>query len=148
MGVFTVYTALVAAVDDMLDTAADPDAFRTAVASYMRGNAAEFELRVQLCTDTGKMPVEDASVPWPEDASPYVAVARITLPPQDAHSPARAAYFDGVLSFRPGHSLRAHRPLGSVMRARLAVYPALSNYRHQHAGVHEQEPSGLDEVPA
>ena len=148
IGVFPVSPALIAAIDRMLDTSADPDAFRTAVVSYMRANAAEFELRVQLCTDASRMPVEDASVPWPEDASPYVPVARITLPPQEAHSPARAAYFDGVLSFRPGHSLQAHRPLGSVMRARLATYPALSNYRHQQTGVREREPTSMDEVPA
>ncbi len=36
---------------------------------------------MQLCTDLDAMPVEDASVVWPEDKSPHVAVARITVKP-------------------------------------------------------------------
>ena len=81
------------------------------------------------------------------DASPYVPMARITPPPQEAHSPARTAYFDGVPSFRPGRSLQAHRPLGSVMCACLATYPALSDYRHQQIGVREREPTSHDAGP-
>ena len=138
---------LLALVDQTVDTGKDPDAFRAAVVEYLRTRDAEFELRVQLCTDLERMPVEDASAAWPEDESPYVPVARLLLPMQNAHSPARRAYFDDVLSFRPGHGLAAHRPLGSLMRARLATYPALSAFRHGRNGVAEREPRSLDEVP-
>ncbi len=147
VGVFPVSPDLVAMVDQTLDTGADHDAFRTAVVTHMRTHGAEFELRVQLCTDLDKMPVEDASVPWAEDESPYVAVARLVLPPQDAYSPARQAYFDDVLSFQPAHTLQAHRPLGSLMRARLATYQALSAYRHGQNHQTQIEPSGVDQVP-
>ncbi len=94
-------------IDQTLDTSDDPDAFRTALVGFMRTQGAEFGLRVQLCTDLDRMPVEDAAVTWPEDESPYAAVARLTLPPRDAYSPARQTYFDGVLAFRPAHSLAA-----------------------------------------
>ena len=147
MGFFPVSPELLAIADETLDTGADPDAFRTAVVSFMRAHGAEFELRVQLCTDLEHMPVEDASVAWPEDDSPYVAVARLTLPAQDAHSPARAAYFDDVLTFRPAHTLAAHRPLGSLMRARLTTYQALSAYRHERNGQPEVEPASINDVP-
>lgn len=93
------------------------------------------------------MPVEDASVSWPEDQGPYTAVARISLPAQDAYSPARQTYFDEVLSFQPGHALAAHRPLGSLMRARLSTYQALSSYRHAQNQQRQTEPSGPDQVP-
>jgi len=102
---------------------------------------------VQLCTDLERMPVEDASVPWPEDESPYVAVARLVLPPQNAYSPARQAFFDDVLSFQPAHALQAHRPLGSLMRARLATYQALSAYRHEQNHQKQVEPYSVDQVP-
>ena len=58
-------------------------------------------MRVQLCTDPESMPVETASIPWPEDKGPYDAVARLHLPAQNAYSPARQDYFDRVLLFPP-----------------------------------------------
>lgn len=147
MGLFPVSPELVAMVDQTLDTGSDPDAFRHAVAEHVRAHGAEFELRVQLCIDIDAMPVEDASVPWPEDQSPYTAVARISIPAQDAYSPARAAYFDEVLSFQPAHALAAHRPLGSLMRARLKTYQALSAYRHAQNHKEQVEPTELNQVP-
>lgn len=144
---FPVSPELVAMIDETLDTSADPDAFRTAVVGFMRDHSAEFELRAQLCTSLDSMPVEDASVVWPEDESPYVPVARLVLPPQDAHSTARTAYFDDVLAFRPAHTLAAHRPLGSLMRARLTTYGALSAYRHGRNGKPEVEPASVADVP-
>ena len=93
------------------------------------------------------MPVENANAEWDESASPYVTVGTITLPPQDAHSWARAKFFTDVLSFRPGHALAAHRPLGSLMRARLAVYPALAKPRAKMNGVAQREPRAVSAVP-
>ena len=147
MGLFPVSPELVAMVDQTLDTGADPDAFRHAVVDHMRVLGAEFELRVQLCTDLDAMPVENASVPWPEDQSPYTVVARVSIPAQDAYSAARQAYFDEILSFQPAHALAAHRPLGSLMRARLKTYQALSSYRHAQNHQKQTEPATPDEVP-
>ena len=50
----------------------DPDAFRHAVLAYLKGEAAVFEIRVQLCLDLNEMPVENASKEWSEEASPIV----------------------------------------------------------------------------
>ena len=147
IGVFPVSPELVAMIGQVLDTAADHDAYRHAVVEHFRTRGAEFELRVQLCTDLSAMPVEDASVPWPEQQSPYVPVARLSLPRQDAYSPARQACFDQVLSFQPAHALAAHRPLGSLMRARLATYQALSAHRHAQNRERQVEPAGLAQVP-
>lgn len=44
----------------------------------------EWELRVQLNTDLDKMPIEDASVEWPEDQSAYLPVARLRIGRQAA----------------------------------------------------------------
>lgn len=133
--------------DGPLATGADPDTFRHATAAYFARDAAAFEIRVQLCTDLDAMPVEDASVRWPEEASPYRAVARLVLPRQEATSEARLRFVDERMSFRPAHGLAAHRPLGSLMRARLATYPALAAFRMSENAVPPVEPASLDEVP-
>ncbi len=124
----------------------DPNALRTATVGYMREHDATFEVRVQLCTDLDSMPVEDASVEWPEDASPYRTVAYLTLPRQEAFSPARKAFVDD-LSFCVSHSLEAHRPLGSIMRARLRAYPVMSRLRRRTNGAALREPASIAEVP-
>ncbi len=125
----------------------DPNALRTATVSYLRDNDAEFDVRVQLCMDLDQMPVEDASVDWDQEKSPYLTVAKLRIPKQDAYSPARQQYVDS-LSFSVAHCLEAHRPLGSLMRARLVAYPAMAELRRQ--GNHEptSEPTSIDDVPA
>ena len=132
---------------ETLDPASDPDVFRNSTIGYFAKHGAVFEFRVQLCTDLDTMPIEDASVQWPEAESPYVTVATLTLPAQDALSPARVEYVEQTLAFRPAHSLVSHHPLGSLMRARLQVYSALSTFRHHYNRAAEAEPQTLDAVP-
>lgn len=133
--------------DVEVDGGKDPNALRTATVSYLREHDAEFEVRVQLCTDLDKMPVEDATKEWSEEESPYLPVARIRLPRQEAYSEARQQYVEG-LSFSIAHSLEDHRPLGSIMRARLHAYPAMAKIRRQ--GNHQplEEPTSINQVPA
>ena len=131
----------------MLDTAKDENALRTATVDYLRDWDALFEVRVQLCTDLDTMPVENANTEWSEEESPYRTVARLTFPRQEAYSDARKAYADGDLSFCPSHSLAAHRPLGSIMRARLRAYPEMSRHRRTANGRPLTEPHSIDEVP-
>jgi hypothetical protein len=94
------------------------------------------------------MPVEDASVPWPEDLSPYLAVGHLIAEPQDAYSPARRIYVDELLSFNPWHALAAHRPLGNIMRARKKSYAASSQFRHGSESRPMSEPKSISELPA
>ncbi len=126
----------------------DPDGLRKATVGYLRDNDAEFEVRVQLCTDLKTMPVENANTEWKEDESPYIAVGRLVLPRQDAYSPGRAAYVDDALSFCVSHCLEAHRPLGSIQRARLAAYPHMARARLEANGRALAEPRSIEEVPA
>lgn len=147
LAAFPVSPAMKALADEKIDTSDDPDAFRTAVVAYFRDHDAEFELRVQLWSDAGTQPIEDASVEWSEAESPYRTVATLRIPCQEAHSPARQRYFDDLMTFRPAHSLAAHRPLGSVMRARLKVYQALSTFRHDRNHMPEQQPTDMTQIP-
>jgi hypothetical protein len=49
--------------------------------NFFHCGEAEWELRIQVCTDLEVMQIEDASVPWPEERSPYLRVARIPYRP-------------------------------------------------------------------
>ncbi len=136
-----------ALIEWKLDPHEDEDGFRHAAGQFIAGHETVFELRVQLWTDASTQPIEDASVEWSTDESPYVTVATIRIPRQDAYSAARTRYFDEVMTFRPAHSLAAHRPLGSVMRARLQVYQALSDFRHKENHVLEENPTTASNIP-
>ena len=121
-----------------IDTRDDANAFATAVAEHFRANDAAFELKAQLCTDPDDMPIEDASVEWPEEKSAYRTVGSLTIPPQGTG--AKDGLSDDNLSFSPANSLAAHRPLGQIMRARLFVYGRLANARAAANGVALTEP--------
>ena len=141
---FAVSEETLAAIGDKkIDASDDPNAFRHAMCDFFRDHGATFYLCVQLCTDLDAMPIEDASVEWPQDKSAYQPVARLTLPPQDAYSEQRRQLFDERLAFQPNNSLEQHRPLGGIMRARLAVYPAMTELR---MGDRRIEPHSIAEV--
>jgi hypothetical protein len=103
-----------------------------------------FDFMVQVQTDPNRMPIEDASVVWPEKLSPLVTVARLRLPAQEFNSVEQLGFADN-LSFNPWHSLADHRPLGNQNRARKAIYRELSILRQTMNGVPHVEPTG-DEV--
>lgn len=101
----------------------------------------EMDFMVQVQTDPHLMPIEDATVKWPERLSPYVPVARVRLPPQRFDSDAQLAFAD-VLSFNPWHSLPEHRPLGNSNRARRTMYQELADLRQSMNDVKHVEPTG------
>lgn len=138
---------LMALADMPLDLTDKPNGLREAVVDFFRENGGEWEMRVQLCTDLETMPIEDASVRWPEEQSPCVAVARITVPPQVAWSDARSTAVDDGLAFNPWHGLAAHRPLGSIMRARKAVYETSARFRQEHNQHKVEEPRAFQALP-
>jgi catalase len=119
-----------------------------AVREFFAGNTATWEIQAQLALDLEATPIEDASVPWPEDQTPYQRVATLTVSPQESYSDARQVFIDEHLSFSPWHALAAHRPLGGIMRARRNAYEEAQRYRAaRNVRVHV-EPNSIDEVPA
>ncbi|WP_324680424.1 catalase family protein [Hymenobacter sp. GOD-10R] len=125
----------------------DDSTWRDLVVDFFRSQGAEYELRAQLCTDLTTMPVEDASVAWPAEQSPYQPIGKLVIPAQEAYSPARRVFADDVLSFNPFHCLPAHQPLGSINRARLKAYEASSAYRHHMNAQPRREPRDIQELP-
>ncbi len=88
-----------------------------------------FVLQIQRQDAHKFMPIEDTSIEWREQDSPFETVARITLPAQDFDTPALNLQCDN-LSFNPWFGIDAHRPIGGINRLRKAVYEAVSDYRH------------------
>lgn len=147
LSVAPVSPELVALTDAPVDLSDRPNGLRDAAVEHFATQGGVWEVRVQLCTDIETMPIEDASVAWPEDQSPYIAVARIETTPQVAWSEARAAAVDDGMSFSPWHTLAAHQPIGSIMRVRKTVYEQTAKYRSQHSGTPMQEPTALESLP-
>ncbi|MCJ1685361.1 catalase family protein [Rathayibacter sp. VKM Ac-2928] len=125
----------------------EPSAYRDLTSAFFAEGRGVWELRVQLATDLETTPVEDASVRWPEDVTPYRTVATLTLEPQDSFSPARRVYGDDELSFNPWHCLVEHRPLGSIQRVRRPVYDDSTSYRSDTNARALNEPETLDDLP-
>jgi hypothetical protein len=68
----------------------EDDALRELVTAFFTANEAEYELRAQLCTNLDQMPIEDASIKWPEELSPHQRLGRLVLPAgQRPNSPER-----------------------------------------------------------
>ncbi|MGC1331127.1 catalase family protein [Pseudomonas sp.] len=129
-----------------VDLDGKPDGLREAVGQYFASHEGVWEVRVQLATDTEKMPIEDASVVWPEDLSPYVTVARLHVPQQDAWSAQRVSHIDDRMAFSPWHGLAAHRPLGGIMRVRKPAYEHSAGFRGEHLGCPMHEPRKVEDV--
>ena len=102
----------------------DPAYLRHDLVARLNRGPVTLDLAVQLYVDAERTPIEDASVEWLEADSPFIPVARITIPRQDltgAAGEAQCAYVEG-LSFDPWHAPVEFRPLGNVMRARSPAY--------------------------
>jgi hypothetical protein len=114
---------------------------RDAMVRTLRRGDWTFDFMVQVQTDPHRMPIEDATVKWPERLSPYVPVARLRLPAQSFDSDAQLAFAD-ALRYNPWHSLPQHRPLGNSNRARREMYRELASLRQSMNNVEHVEPTG------
>ncbi len=119
---------------------------REAVSEFFKTHTAKWELRVQLCTNIETMPIEDASVVWSEEESPFIAVATLEAAPQVSWDDATFPQIEDRLAFSPWNGIQDHRPLGSVMRARRRAYESSSTFRKQFNGCPMAEINSLEEV--
>ncbi len=99
-----------------------------AMQEHLAQHPASFDFCVQL--RQGDMPIENAAVRWNEESSPFVKVASLRFDKQQFLGDAQREALSEVLSFSPGHAWPQHAPLGGINRARVAIYKALSKFRH------------------
>ncbi|MBD2095608.1 catalase family protein [Trichocoleus sp. FACHB-591] len=117
--------------------------FREAMVQQLSQQDVYFDFAVQVQTNAERMPIEDATVEWSEQESPFIKVATIRIPKQQFDTESRRA-FDENLSFNPWHALPEHKPLGGVNRVRKKVYQVISKLRHQLNQKNKQEPKDED----
>jgi len=118
----------------------EDDAQRHAIGSHFASQGGEWELRVQLNVDVEKMPIEDASVEWPQELSPFIAVARVRLEPQTSWD-ASLEKLEDEIAYDQWNCLVEHRPLGSVNRARRQVMATSREFRSEFNRCPIHEPS-------
>jgi hypothetical protein len=104
----------------------DESYLRTNMVKTLSERDAFFDFFIQFQTDPNLMPVEDPTVRW---TSPFIKVATIRIPKQVFDTEEQNHLGDGF-SFSPWHSLKEHRPIGGLNRARQKVYYALSSFWH------------------
>jgi hypothetical protein len=129
----------------VFDPANAPDIFRPGLVAELRERPFEFDIQVQLCVDLEHMPVEDVTVAWSENLSPFVTVAKLRLPLQDIEGDDNLERMDAT-SMTPWRCTADHRPLGNVQRARKEVYRQSSLLRHRLNHQVRKEPKNLAEV--
>lgn len=115
--------------DDSLNYLAVDLANRLAEREY------RFTLSVQRRTDKKRMPLNRATVEWPEEKSPFVPVARLVIPRQDVGARGQAEYGQG-LSFNIWRvpAANAPDPESSIAVVRREVYAAGARLRHTANG--------------
>jgi hypothetical protein len=117
------------------------DYLRDAMIASLAEGDVELDIRLQLQTDSFRMPIENNAVLWPEKLSPRVTVSTLRLFKQKFDSPSQMA-FAKKLSYNPWHTIAEHRPLGNQSRARQRMYFELSKLRHTLNAVPHYEPNG------
>ncbi|MBI3396116.1 MAG: catalase [Spirochaetia bacterium] len=82
------------------------------------------DLQLQFFVDEATTPIENAAGRWSETESPFLTVAKLTIPQQKFDTPEAKKLTEDVeaAAFDPWGGLIEHRPLGDVMRARRYVY--------------------------
>ncbi len=101
---------------------------RSAISAHLRQAPACLRFGVQRQTDPESMPIEDASVIWSEDQSPFLTVATIRISNQAIEDPAILARCEKS-AFNPWQSLAAHEPLGRMNTVRREVYATAARLR-------------------
>lgn len=97
------------------------------LAATLATKDACFQFQVQPRLDPARMPVEDPTIEWKEQDSPFQTVATITIPRQ---IPVKGEECE-TISYNPWNGLKEHRPLGGISRQRKEVYEAISKLRHR-----------------
>lgn len=123
-----------------IDATGRPDAIRETVQTEMLGIDGVWELRVQLCRDLEKQPVEDPTVKWDEEETPFRTVATITVRRQNSWDVAKVQAVNEEMHFSVWTGLTAHQPLGNINRARQDTYRHSVQFREKFNGCPVHEP--------
>jgi hypothetical protein len=129
------------------------------VADFLKSNELCYVMKIQTRPRAGSdeekrliektFPIEDATVYWPEPgqahgtlSAEFREVARVTIKPGETALPDLDCE---CLAFNPWNGLKAHQPLGSLNRARWAVYNGSESVRKEvYKDMTRRCPSSVD----
>ncbi|MCH7931671.1 MAG: catalase [Proteobacteria bacterium] len=108
------------------------DYLRAALTETMKGNedvCLDFMIQVRGEKEVSELNIEDATTRWPNELDNYKSVAQIIIEaPQRPDTPEAIANCEAQV-YTPWHSLKEHRPLGSINRLRRKVYKTSADHR-------------------
>ena len=117
----------------------DPTYLAQEMQARLRSQDITFEFCLQLRTNPETMPLDQATVEWPLEESPFIPIAEVHFPKQDIDARGQAAYGEN-LSLNIWRVTEEHRPQGSIADARREVYAASAKQRRNANGVPDGEP--------
>ena len=126
---------------ETVETGDDRDALRHHVREQFMQYDAEWDFCVQLLRDVEKQPVEDSSVEWPQDVSPFEKVATLRVPKQDSWDERLVREVNETLHFSPWTGVMDHLPMGNTNRARQETYRHSVRFRAERNGCPIHEPN-------
>jgi hypothetical protein len=136
--------ALTALTGQEIDVDGRDNAIREEVQQEMRGIDGQWEVRVQLCRDLDRQPVEDPTVEWDEAEAPFQRVGTIRVFAQDSWAADQVDLVDERMRFSIWTGLAAHRPLGNINRARREPYRHSADFRARVNGCPYHEPAAAE----
>jgi hypothetical protein len=118
-----------------------PDYLAVDLKTRLAQDEYRFRFMVQRRTNPETMPLDQATVEWPESESPFVQVATLIIPRQDVEARGQADYGQSLAFniFRVPPE-QAPVPQSSIAAVRKAVYAASADTRHQANGQPLQDP--------
>ena len=94
---------------------------------------------------TEEMSIDDVTIPWSEQQSPFFTVGRMTVGHQVIDFEKQFDFSEN-LTYSPWNGLAVHRPVGALNRLRRLIYPLVASYRLKKRGVKIEEMTG-NETP-
>jgi len=128
-----------------VDVDAREEAIRPLILEEIREHDYQFDIQIQLCRNLKKQPIEEITTEWKESDTPFVTVARLTIPCQDVPDDGHFEIMEN-LSFTPFRCLKENRPIGNLQQSRLKAYQIASETRHKLNDVKRREPKSLKET--
>ena len=110
---------------------------------HLEKEEAVFDFMIQFYINDVYTPINDASIEWEEDKSPFIKLGEIRIPKQKFTTKERFELAE-KMSFSPGHSIICHKPIGDMNEARVKIYEEMSKYRHNRNKEKLYEPNEHD----
>ncbi|MBL4674086.1 MAG: catalase family protein [Arenicella sp.] len=117
-----------------------PNFLREAMKKVLSKQDTCFQFMAQIRKPNERMPIEDPTVEWSEEKSPYVPIARVHIPKQGFDTAAQNDMCE-AMSFNVWHAVKGFEPISYFNLLRREVYLHTAAYRQVRNGMQAIEPN-------